>query len=382
MRPILMIPAAVLAVSAAAASLPIGSSQFTFQDAEAIQVFAYKAPTFKEGPLLVLMAGVDRNAETYRNHAIALADRLGALVVAPLFDAERFPSPRYQGGGIQKKGKPVPKDQWTFSIIRRLAAQVRTQEGKPDLPWYLLGHSAGGQVVDRMAGFLPDGPRRIVAMNPGSLLFPTRDLPYGFGFGGLPPEFGDDDALRRYLEAPLTLYLGEEDLVEGVHFDASPTAMRQGATRLARGRACFDAARRLAEARHWTFRWRKVEVPGIGHDARRMLDAPEMTDALFGEGPSKPAPAAELHLDPQRLDAMTGTYQLKPGMALEITRIGDDLFAQGTGQHKVQLVPTGDRTFASRAYDATFVFGEAAQGKVRSLVLTQHGKAFSAQRVE
>ena len=59
--------------------------------------------------------------------------------------------------------------------------------------------------------------------------------------------------------------------------------MVQGPNRLARGRACFAAAQKLAQTRGWAFNWRKVETPGIGHEAAFMFAAKEAGDALFGK---------------------------------------------------------------------------------------------------
>lgn len=88
--------------------------------------------------------------------------------------------------------------------------------------------------------------------------------------------------LRRYLAAPLTLYLGTGDTTLRKRFDASPPAMRQGPHRLPRNRACFELAQELAKERGWLFNWRKVEAPGIEHDAAAMFAAAEAEDALFG----------------------------------------------------------------------------------------------------
>ena len=139
-----------------------------------------------------------------------------------------------------------------------------------------------------MAAFLPGEPGRIVAANPGTHLFPTRDLPFPYGFGGLPRHLGDDAAIRAYLAAPLTLYLGTGDTVQDKDFETSPVAMQQGSTRLERGRACFELARRIAAERQWPCNWRKVEVRGVGHSAGRMFAQPEDEDALFSTVPERP----------------------------------------------------------------------------------------------
>lgn len=273
-----------LLAAAMAAPLPKGRGEITCTaTAEAIRVFTYKPAAYRDGPLVVVCHGVSRNAQDYRDYAITLAERFNVLVVAPLFDKERFPLDRYQRGGlVGADGAVRPREAWTYAFIPRIVAQVRESEGRPALPYYLLGHSAGGQFLVRLAAFLPGEAVRIVAANPGSHLFPTRDQEFGYGFGGLPPALSDDAVLRAYLAAPLTLYLGTGDITPEHSFDQSPAGMRQGPNRLERGRACFAEAERLARARGWPFNWRKVETPGIAHEGARMLAAPEIAEALFG----------------------------------------------------------------------------------------------------
>lgn len=265
--------------------LPIGTGRVEHPDAaEPLTLFTYKPPTYRDGPLLLVFHGVGRNAEEYRNFAITLAERFRAIVVAPLFDATRFPSVRYQRGGLMNSdGAVQPREAWTYAFVPKIVAHVRALEGKPALPYYLIGHSAGGQFLVRLAAFLPGEAVRIVAANPGSNLFPTREQDFGYGFGQLPPELGNDDVLRTYLAAPLTLYLGTDDIYPRPSFDASAEGMRQGANRLERGRTCFAFAQALAKERGWNFNWRKVETPGIGHEAAFMFAATEAEDALFGK---------------------------------------------------------------------------------------------------
>jgi poly(3-hydroxybutyrate) depolymerase len=248
-----------------------------------LTLFTYKPTNYKDGPLLIVFHGVVRNAENYRDFAIPIADRFGLLLVAPLLDPERFPEEWYQRGGLlDAGGKPTPREQWMFNVVPTIVNDVRAREQKPALPYYLIGHSAGAQFLVRLAAYLPGDARRIVAGNAGSLLFPSRDHEFGYGLGGLPPELCDDAMLQRYFAAPLTLYLGTADTTPRRRFDASEAAMKQGPHRLARNRACFELAQNLARARGWTFNWRKVETPGIEHDAALMFAAKEVEDALFG----------------------------------------------------------------------------------------------------
>ena len=265
--------------------LPMGPGRMECANgAEKIMLFTYKPATYRNGPLLVICHGVGRNAEDYRNFAITMGERFRAIVVAPLFDKDRYPSWRYQRGGLRDAdGKLQRPEQWTYAAIPRFVAQVRALEQWPDLPYYLIGHSAGGQFLVRLAAFLPGEPIRIVAANPGSHLFPVRDQDFGYGFGGLPAELSSDEVIRRYLAAPLTLFLGTGDVLVEPNLDTTPPAMRQGPNRLTRGRACFAEAAKLARERGWAFNWRKVETVGVGHDAAYMFAAREMEDALFGK---------------------------------------------------------------------------------------------------
>ncbi|MDD3179289.1 MAG: hypothetical protein PHQ04_02940 [Opitutaceae bacterium] len=266
--------------------LPAGPGRFTLEnEGEPIEVFCYKPPTYENGPLVVVVHGSDRNAEDYRNNAITVAERGNAIIVAPLFDRERFTDERYKrGGGVMKDGKLQPRDKWTFNIIFRLVGEVRRREAQPGMPYYLLGHSGGGQIVAKMAMFMPGEARRLVAANPGSNVFPDKSIPFPYGLGGLPDELSNDEILRQYCAAPLTLFLGTGDVYQNVSdgFDFSEHAMRQGPVRLARNHNFFNLMQKLAVDHGWAFNWRIVETPGIGHSGAKMFKAPEVIEALFG----------------------------------------------------------------------------------------------------
>src|SRR4051812_41721878 len=73
------------------ATIPAGSaSQEVDVGGKQLKLFTYKPKDSRKGPLLLVFHGADRNADDYRDAAIPLANRHGGLVVAPLFDAERF----------------------------------------------------------------------------------------------------------------------------------------------------------------------------------------------------------------------------------------------------------------------------------------------------
>jgi len=268
----------------ATAAVPVGVSVESVDIAgEAIEVQYYKPARYDGGPLLVNFHGLSRNVASYLDAAKPLADRHGMLVVAPLFDTKRFRRWRYQALGITRVRRtdttgeiPLePRENWTSAIIFKLIDHVRGREGQPRLDYYLLGHSAGAQIANRIAAFAPHQARRIVVANPSSYVWPSRDARFPYGFGDLPEAMNSDAAMRNYLAQPLTIMLGTADTAITPDLDVLPQAMRQGAMRYERGINIFRAAELLARDKGWTFNWRLIEVSGVAHNVKRMYGGAE-----------------------------------------------------------------------------------------------------------
>ena len=115
--------------------------------------------------------------------------------------------------------------------------------------------------------------------NAGSYVFPSLEVGAPYGLGKVYSGTDGEAALRRYLEQPLTIYLGQGDTRDDERNDY-PEALAQGASRYQRGVNVFNAAKALAQDRGWHFNWRLVQLPGVGHNARKMLAAPQAADAL------------------------------------------------------------------------------------------------------
>lgn len=251
-----------------------------------LAVFTYKPAAYRDGPLIVVFHGVLRNAEEYRDHARALAERHGAVVVAPYFPDPPFSIERYQKGGLVVDGRTQPLESCTWWAVPDVVAEIRRREARPDMPYYFLGHSGGAQFLIRLAGFVKTDVARIVVANPGTYLRTSHDFPYPFGFGGLPKELTDDATLRRFLAQPITLYLGARDIERDEHLDVTPWGEAQGRTRFERGKNAFAEAKRLAAEKGWEFNWRLLVVPDVGHDHEAMFNHALCREALFGATPA------------------------------------------------------------------------------------------------
>lgn len=252
-----------------------------------IEVFTYRPSGCAQPSILFVFHGNGRTAEAYRDAARPLADKACLAIYAPLFDEDRFPNWRYQRGGVVLDGEVQPQEDWTVGLVDDLIDWAQEQEGRPDAPSYLFGHSAGGQFLSRVAAYEPPSEaRRIIIANPSTYVWPDAEQDAPYGFDRLAGDDAEEDMLRAYLAAPVTVFLGIEDTGDEDLVTNKP-AQRQGENRVERGLNVFEAARQMAQARGWTFNWRLVTAEGIGHAGGQMMRSPEMLDAM-GLGVANP----------------------------------------------------------------------------------------------
>ena len=269
-------------IAAAQSPFPVGKAVVEADfDGTVLQLYSYKPAAYTGEGFILLLHGASRAAESYRDNAVGMADASNHIVVVPLFDQERFPEWRYQFGGVFRADSSfAAPEERTYAFIPKLAAYIRGREGNPQLPWLLAGFSAGGQFVSRMAAFIDLDAERLIAMAAGSTMFPTRDMEFGLGFGGLPDELSNDERIRRYLALPMTIYIGTND----TELSQLPQgdAYAQGVHRYSRNIRWFNVAMDLAYERKWDFNWRLVIADGPGHSPRDMFNHPQIENALFG----------------------------------------------------------------------------------------------------
>lgn len=100
--------------------------------------------------------------------------------------------------------------------------------------------------------------------------------------------------------------------------------------------------------------------------------------------PLTPMPKARqaAQIDPVLLDRYVGRYALTPAFVLEVTRQGDALFVQATGQDKLPVFAENETTFFYKVVDAQLSFEFGPDGKATSLILHQNGFSQPGQRIE
>ncbi|WP_424138864.1 alpha/beta fold hydrolase [Roseomonas chloroacetimidivorans] len=243
---------------------------------------AYTDPSFPDRPMMLRSAcprgigpetrvvfayhGAARNGWDYRDFWLPFVDEANLLVIAPEFPHETFPGTGlYNFGAVtEEDGTPRPRATWSYAIHRRLFADLRAAGIVRCRGYGLFGHSAGGQVVQRLISLGQQEDVEVaIAANAGTYGMPQLDVAYPYGLGGLGLTEND---LRRAFAFPLTIMAGTEDTdASGPAFPNEPEAMAQGEHRYARAQRCLAIAREQAARLSTPCRWRLLDVPGVGH---------------------------------------------------------------------------------------------------------------------
>ena len=92
------------------------------------------------------------------------------------------------------------------------------------------------------------------------------------------------------------------------------------------------------------------------------------------------ASRATVALPTEALERLVGEYVLTPTMRLVISRLGDALHGQVTGQARLPLSATAADRFSVPAAGAELTFDLGAPGPARRLTLRQAGSAVTAER--
>jgi len=103
---------------------------------------------------------------------------------------------------------------------------------------------------------------------------------------------------------------------------------------------------------------------------------------FFGHPYTIPGARTVVKVDPAIFDQYVGKYELRPGFVVTITRAGNSLMAQATGQGAFEVFPESETKYFAKVTELTISFGKGPDGKVAHLVLTQGGQDRQAKKIE
>lgn len=271
-------------LKAESARLQPGSGRFEFTgwSGPALPVWYYCPKAARaDMPVLFVMHGVGRNGDEYRDQWVGLAEQHHVVLLVPTFSKESFPGrDAYNFGNVfAPDGARRPEDLWAYTAIERIFDAVVAANALQARTYSIYGHSAGAQLVHRLAFFLPSARvTSILSANAGAYMLPdfAHRFPYGLGASGV-----TEDQLKQALQKPVVVLLGDADV--DPHHPALPKGAEpeaQGLHRFARGLNYFKAASEQAARLGVTLRWKLVIAPGVAHSNTEM--AAFAAEQLFG----------------------------------------------------------------------------------------------------
>jgi len=93
-----------------------------------------------------------------------------------------------------------------------------------------------------------------------------------------------------------------------------------------------------------------------------------------------PPKRTAITVDPKIYDLYVGQYELTGGRVLTLTREGNALMSQPTGQPKFELFPESETSFFLKGPDVQLVFVKDKDGRVTNLVLREGGQNVRVSR--
>lgn len=267
--------AAVPATATEPAPDQAGRFVFSGWDGPPLPVF-YQLPdrVTADTRVVIVMHGVNRDADRYRDEWAGLAKRFGFIAVVPQFSAADFPgSLGYNTGYFtDADGAPRSRNRWSFAAIEPLFDDVRQRFGTQVGRYSIYGHSAGAQFVHRYVLFTPEARiEQAIAANAGWYTMPDPEIAFLYGLGETP--VGEAE-LGAALGKPLTVLLGTADTDRAdPDLRKTPEADAQGPHRYARGQAFFARGEAAAASARVPFGWKLERVPGIAHSNAGMAEA-------------------------------------------------------------------------------------------------------------
>jgi CubicO group peptidase (beta-lactamase class C family) len=107
----------------------------------------------------------------------------------------------------------------------------------------------------------------------------------------------------------------------------------------------------------------------------------DLAAILFGREYELPKKRQEIILNPAVYETYIGDYEFAPGIILSVTTESQRIFAQLTGQNRVEIFPESATQFFLKVVDAQLTFILEETGKAARVILHQGGRDQTAIRV-
>jgi CubicO group peptidase (beta-lactamase class C family) len=106
----------------------------------------------------------------------------------------------------------------------------------------------------------------------------------------------------------------------------------------------------------------------------------DLSAIVFGERPTAPVVRRVARVAASVYEEYVGVYQLAPNVTITVSKDGDQLAVQATGQPRDIAIPESDTTFYSRISPVRLSFGRNEAGRVSRLILHESNRDLVAPR--
>lgn len=224
--------------------------------------------------VLIVMSGLQRNADEYLDSWKNWAAANDYIVVSPLFDEENWKGARsYNLGNVftenEGKGELNPKTKWSFTIVDDIQKTIHQDFALENSQFDIFGHSAGAQFVHRFLLFCPNANVRFaIAANAGWYTLPDLDKTFSYGLKNPLLIFNKND-LIEWTNKNLIIMRGTADIERDEVLRKTTEAEAQGENRFERAAYMFERAKALNPQT----KWQLIDVKGVNHDQQKMAVA-------------------------------------------------------------------------------------------------------------
>ncbi|OJJ16865.1 hypothetical protein BKI52_32730 [marine bacterium AO1-C] len=266
------------------------------QQEKTIKVYYHKPKGYTTSSrVLMVIPGAGRNGDSYRDAWIETSEKYNVLILSPKFGETNYSFEDYHMGGLIKESNlracikrvkntnivtlnedrfsyrlNLNQAQWIFKDLDRIFDLVAKATKSTQTNYDLFGHSAGGQILHRLAIFSPSSKvNHIIASNAGFYTLPdfNSKMPFGIQNTGI-----QEKSLHKSFAKKLTLLIGalDNETETGGTLLRSATVDQQGTHRLARAHYFYKFSKAKAKEISAEFRWKIQIVPNVGHNHRKM----------------------------------------------------------------------------------------------------------------
>lgn len=243
------------------------------------QLYLPKTPAKNILVLAHGMLGKNQQAEAqakrYAERWISYAEQHGLIIIAPVFDDERFGNLSQGYGGYRNLfGKYIGADEFVHQLVEK----YRNQTGSGSSQFYLYGHSAGGQFVARYAVTHPQRIIKAVISAAGRYSYPDDTVPWPYGAGRLNKKISWDNGavVRHERVSPQLLSYATAAAKVQIVIGALDTKAQDsrpahvGKSRIELATSWAAAMNNLARRYSMSGNIQVHQVPGIGHDSAKL----------------------------------------------------------------------------------------------------------------